>query len=326
MLGREPVERQQVFLGVFEQLAHLRRQALEALEHACDTLLGLPVALGVEDLPQGGGDQSSLLTTAVHHHVASEMHGAALPRAGEHAGDRGLQSLVLIGDRQPHTGQPATLERSQELCPSLAHAAAQQLARAPRAPDEVAPADDDGADRAGEAFRQAEGRRLHVPQEDRRGRAERDDRVPQACPVDVDRDTRRGRPVRLAQAGVGEARDAAGVGGGERLAHRVAMRVLQHHQRGQRLVGVARVTEGRPDGIRIHRAVRPGGDRPRGRPDHHRVAAGLVDDRVRLGLGDDLAAARHVGHQAHQVAHACRWPRTGRPPCRSARRPAPRAR
>ena len=81
------------------------------------------------------------------------------------------------------------------------------------------------------------------------------------------------------------------------------MRVLQHDQCGEGLVGIARVAEGRPDGVRIHRAVEARRDGSGGRPDHHRVTARLIEDGVRLGLGDDLAAARHVGHQAHQVAH-----------------------
>ena len=47
----------------------------------------------------------------------------------------------------------------------------------------------------------------------------------------------------------------------------------------------------------------PAGDRPdRGAADDG-MATGLVDDDVGLGLGDDLAAARHVGHVRHEVAH-----------------------
>jgi hypothetical protein len=41
----------------------------------------------------------------MHHHVAEEVDRAALPRAAQHAGDRGLEPLVLIGDRQaPQVG------------------------------------------------------------------------------------------------------------------------------------------------------------------------------------------------------------------------------
>ena len=38
----------------------------------------------------------------------------------QHAGDRGLEPLVLIGDRQAHTVQPPLLERAQELDPERA--------------------------------------------------------------------------------------------------------------------------------------------------------------------------------------------------------------
>ena len=50
----------------------------------------------------------------------SEVDCAALPRTAEHAGDRGLQPLVLIGDRQAHAVEPALLERAQELDPERA--------------------------------------------------------------------------------------------------------------------------------------------------------------------------------------------------------------
>jgi hypothetical protein len=99
VLGREAVEGEQVLFGVLEQLADLRRHGPEPLEHDSDSFLGLLVALGVEDLSERGGDQAALVAAAVHDHVASEMHRTALPRAPQHAGDRGLQSLVLIADR-----------------------------------------------------------------------------------------------------------------------------------------------------------------------------------------------------------------------------------
>ena len=85
-----------------------------------DPLLGLLVALGVEDLSERGGDEPALVAAAVHDHVASEVDGAALPRAAQHAGDRGLESLVLIGDREAHPVQAARLQRAQELDPERA--------------------------------------------------------------------------------------------------------------------------------------------------------------------------------------------------------------
>ena len=67
-----------------------------------DAFAGLVAVLGVEDLSQRGGDQAALVAAAVREHVSDEVHGAALPRAGQHAGDRVLEPFVLIGDRQPH--------------------------------------------------------------------------------------------------------------------------------------------------------------------------------------------------------------------------------
>jgi len=56
----------------------------------------------------------------VHDHVTSEVHRAALPWTAEHPGDRVLEALVLIGDRQPHPSQPAALQAAQELDPEAA--------------------------------------------------------------------------------------------------------------------------------------------------------------------------------------------------------------
>ena len=69
---------------------------------------------------QRRGDEPALVAAAVHDHVAQEVDGAALPRAAQHAGDRGFEPLVLIGDRQAHAVQPALLERAQELDPERA--------------------------------------------------------------------------------------------------------------------------------------------------------------------------------------------------------------
>ena len=85
-----------------------------------DPVLGLLVSLGVEDLPECCGDEPALIAAAVHDHVAREVDRAALPWAAEHAGDRALEPLVLIGHSQPHTVEPALLKRAQELCPERA--------------------------------------------------------------------------------------------------------------------------------------------------------------------------------------------------------------
>ena len=50
-------------------------------------------------------------------HVAQEVHGAALPGAAEHLGDRLLQALVGVGDAEPHAVQAAGQETAQELAP-----------------------------------------------------------------------------------------------------------------------------------------------------------------------------------------------------------------
>ncbi len=62
----------------------------QALDHVPDALAHLVVILGVEDLPERGGHQSALVAAAMGVHVAHEVHGAPLPGAGEHLGDRVL--------------------------------------------------------------------------------------------------------------------------------------------------------------------------------------------------------------------------------------------
>ena len=72
--------------------------------------------------------------------------------------------------------------------PGLAHPAADHLPGAARAPDDVAPADDDRADRAGEPLRQAERDGVGRIGQVRRADALGDDRVPEPGAVDVERD------------------------------------------------------------------------------------------------------------------------------------------
>jgi hypothetical protein len=94
-----------------------RRQAGKDLGRA---LLGLGLVLGVEDLPEGGADEAALVPPDVLVHVADGVDRAALPRAGQDAGDRGLQSLVRVGDDELDTVQATPLERQQELAPERA--------------------------------------------------------------------------------------------------------------------------------------------------------------------------------------------------------------
>ena len=71
--------------------------------------------------------------------------------------------------------------------PRLAHAAAQQLSRPPRAGDERAVADDEGADRAGEALREAERDRVGRGGELARRHPEGHRGVEEPRPVDMER-------------------------------------------------------------------------------------------------------------------------------------------
>jgi hypothetical protein len=112
VLAGQLVEGQEVLFGRFEQRADLRRHRLKTLQHAADALLGLLIALGLEDLSQRGGDQPALITAAVHDHVAGEVDCASLPWTAQHAGDRGLEPLVLVRDREAHAVQAALVERA----------------------------------------------------------------------------------------------------------------------------------------------------------------------------------------------------------------------
>ena len=110
MRRRERVEGDQVLLGLLEQGGDLRRGLLKPPDHLACALACLSAALGVEDLAQGGGDKATLGRAAVLVHVAHEVNRATLPGTGEHALDRILQALVLVGDAKAHAGEPAALE------------------------------------------------------------------------------------------------------------------------------------------------------------------------------------------------------------------------
>jgi len=73
MFARERVEGGQVLLGGLEQLADLRRDRAEPLQHAADALFGQLGALGLEDLFMGASDQAALIATAGQAHVAGEV-------------------------------------------------------------------------------------------------------------------------------------------------------------------------------------------------------------------------------------------------------------
>ena len=129
----------------------------------------------------------------------------------------------------------------------LAHAPADHLARPARATDEVPAADDDRPDRAGETLRQAERGRVRRPRgAPRRTSASATTALNSRAPS-----TWSGTPCSWAIAAI-EAR----VGGVERLAARVSVRVLEDDERRQGLMQVGRVAEGGADRVRIHRARR----------------------------------------------------------------------
>ena len=129
--------------------------------------------------------------------------------------------------------------------PGLAHPATDHLACPPRSPDHVAPPDDDRPDRAGQALREAErhgvGRVRQLGRTDALGH----DRVPEPGAIDMERHL----------VGARDRGDLAGVLGGQRLAHRMGVGVLDRDQAGDRLVRVARVAEGRLDLGGVHRAI-----------------------------------------------------------------------
>ena len=58
-----------------------------------------------------------LRLAAVAEHVPEEVHGAALPGAAEHLGDRALEALMGVGDAELHPGEAAGPQASQELAP-----------------------------------------------------------------------------------------------------------------------------------------------------------------------------------------------------------------
>src|SRR5579872_2592266 len=72
VLARERVERDQVFLGVLEQVADLWCGRLQTTDDLGRTVAGLVAVFGVEDLSRGGGDQAALVAAAVREHVADE--------------------------------------------------------------------------------------------------------------------------------------------------------------------------------------------------------------------------------------------------------------
>lgn len=70
--GRKGIEGEQVLLGLLEQATDLGHGGLQALDHLAHALARLASALGLEELAQRGGDQSTLGGPAVLVHIAHE--------------------------------------------------------------------------------------------------------------------------------------------------------------------------------------------------------------------------------------------------------------
>ena len=206
--------------------------------------------------------------------------GVVLGKALDHA-----RGAIPEGDH-PGRGQDA----------GLAHTATEQLPRATGPPDEVARADDHAADRAGEAFREAERDGVGGAGQLRARDPEGDGRVPEAGPIDMEPDS----------VLVGDGRDLGRIGNAERPSHRMSVGVLDDDEPRDRLVRVARVAERLFDLDGIEGAVGSLAERPDGRPRDHGVTGRLVQDDVALVPGDRLLAAREVGHLGHEVAHRAR--------------------
>ena len=61
--------------------------------------------------------ETTALLAGMSQQVAGEVHATALPCGPEDAGDRGLETLVVVGDHQLDAAQPAPGEAAQEVGP-----------------------------------------------------------------------------------------------------------------------------------------------------------------------------------------------------------------
>ena len=259
-----------------------------------------------------GGEECRAVTVHLEEHevrgdpVRIESAGRRLGDAtrARHAGHlgQGLREAagvgVVVGEAVDHpfraVAQGEQPSRGDD--PGLAHAATDELPAAPRSGDHLAPTDDDGSDRAAQSLGQAErhgvGRIGEVTLGHTRG-ALGDDRVPEACAIEVQRHV----------VSPGDGRDGPGIGGGQRLAHGVGVGVLQGDQPGERLVAVVGVAEGVLDRLEIQGPVRSIGEGPGAGPDDDRVTGLFVDHEVVRSAGDHLRPPAEVGDHGDEVAH-----------------------
>jgi len=100
MRCREPVEGQQVRLGLQQQPGHLGHPALQVRHRLTQQPPGVLEVGGPEDRPDRRPDQLLQILGAVAEGITEEVDGAALPGSAQHLGDRGLEALVGVGDHQ----------------------------------------------------------------------------------------------------------------------------------------------------------------------------------------------------------------------------------
>jgi hypothetical protein len=106
VLGWEPVEGQQVGLGVGQQpgdLGSMRSQLVDDLTKPSPRLGG---GGSNEDLADRARHQRLLGPADVAEQVAEEVDGAALPGTAQHLADGVLQALMGVGDAQLDAIQP----------------------------------------------------------------------------------------------------------------------------------------------------------------------------------------------------------------------------
>ena len=97
--------------------------------------------------------------------------------------------------------------------------------------------------------------------------------------------------------------DRARVLGGQRLAHRMGVGVLDGDHAADRLVRIGRIAERGLDLVKVQRAVGPVVEAADARPDDDRVAGRLVAGQVVVLARDRLLAAAEMGELGDDIAH-----------------------
>ena len=111
------VGKKHIRLSFIHQAGELRHPRAELIGDLAPLFAcGLSVVLS-ECGADPGRDDAAMTFTGVRQGVAHEMHPAALPGDVQHAGYRGFQPFVGIGDHQLDAAQPTTGQAAQELDP-----------------------------------------------------------------------------------------------------------------------------------------------------------------------------------------------------------------